>query len=758
MGDLANISGASFPASGAASAGSTGFSVITGGTHVGSTTDLPPGSGASGYIRSPDNGALNLRIDATSVPMQTNETDYWITCWWRFARTSAALPADQTNVQFQAWSNSGAKLINYMYIRNLAHIQGIGVQPALFTSSGTFAEKMHDTGSSGSSAVIPFDRWVFVCVHVRRSSTVGVLEFYVNGVLIQRCRDINTDTEVTAAQLQATTNMNWWAISGIRAEVCGPFRTYDTTGPVLRPMHSLTPATSDAAQVHGVDVADDVSNSNGKCWTYAGTATRAVTSYAVGGVSPNRKRWIYTGAGVTWAQTLIDQIGALPFNARGWATLALPVVQIRDGTGQLVVRNSGGTAILTLDVISAQLRLGATVLAPWVMADRYCLLVHFSSTGSIKGSLFNLTKNNSAVNAWSFDLGTWTAGAVGTVTVSGANATLAHECEGLWVMRWVPLAGVDSLSQSDANGLAPALATVNNIAAALSPTTDSNLIPDAAYTNRVWGLTFSPIVAVIGRAGATRRVLQQNVLDQLTHARGLDLINFDGGSVNEITSVSSAATQTSVLATLRADVESMCDQALARDCRVWLTTMPRRPYGGVWSPLQIETTDLFSIIIRSIASAKQSTNLHIRLSDTAARIADHSSLFSMPADSTHMNLAGSAEVAKQMVLGLTIPAVVPIPRSFVGVLLNGVFVPVSLTTTEQAISILTPAIERGSQPQVAVWAASAWLYDTAPGQADALRISVAANQIIVLKLDSDAFVFYVKTATGTATLQLMRTG
>lgn len=653
MGTLTTVTGSAWPTSGAASAGTSGLNTITGGTHVGST-DVPAGSAATGYIRGADNAALNVRIDPTTIPMQTNGTDYWVSMWWRFQLTATTLVADLTACQLNIFQNAGTKLRLYLYVRNLTHNPGLGIAAQEFLTGGT-AESLFSTGSSGSPPIIAFGQWVHLTLHVSRSTAAGVYEIYCNGILIQRQSALPTDGEVTAAQLQAQPNLSWPATNGIRAEVCGPIISYDGAGPALRPMHSLWPSTALIAQAHTVDMASDVSNSNGKCWTYTGTATRALVVYSAAGSTPARKRWSYTGSGVTWNQTTIDALGAVPYNERGWATLVFPMLYVPDGSGQIVLRNSGGSAILTLDVTSGQLQKGGVNQAAWDQADRYCLMIHIGSAGSLTGSLYDLTENNTAQNAWSFDLGSWTPAALGTVTVSGTTGTLAAECDGAWLYRWAPVAGVDSLSNVAASTVTPSMSMVNHVSSALAAPADSALVPNAAYPNRVWGMPARPIACVAGRSGQTRALFQTNVLDQLGFARGLEVVNCDGGSVNDLTTVSDVSTQTSKLESLQTLFGTMCDQGFARDWRVWLTTMLRRPTGGTWTTIQIETMDLLSAQIRATAAAKQSANLHLRLSDPANLIADHPAQYTVPADYTHPTATGSGEIAKQMVVGLSTP-------------------------------------------------------------------------------------------------------
>jgi hypothetical protein len=588
--------------------------------------------------------------------MQTNETDYWWSGWWRFARTATALAADATACQFNIVQNSGTKLRLYLYIRNQTHNPGLGLSVTEFLTGGT-SEGLYSTGASGSPPIIPFDSWTHLTFHVSRSSAAGVYELYVNGVLAMRCAGLPTDGECTAAQLQAQPNLSWPATAGIRAEFCGPVTSYDGTGPALRPMHSLNPATSLIKQAHLCDSASDVANSNGKFWTYIGTSTRTLTTYASSGSIPGRKRWVYSGAAATtWNQTLIDSVGTLPYNAKGWAGIVFPMLYVPSGSAQIVIRNASADAVLTLDIASSLLTKSGVTQAPWTAADRYSLMIHMSSSGAMTGTLSNLTQLNTAVNAWSFDLGAWTPSDIGTITVSGVLGASSSEADGVWIYKDIPCPGVDSLSHVMASTVTPNMAMVNHIASALASPIDAVLVPNPAYPNRIWGMAHRPIACVLGRSGQTRAIFQTNVMDQMTYSRGIEYINCDGGSVNDMVSISDEGSQASALSSLQTNLETMCEQTRARDCTVWMTTMVRRPTGGTWSALQIATMDLYSSIIRTVAASKQSSSLHIRLSDPATAIADHPSLFSVPADYTHPTATGDAEIAKQNVVTYSTPA------------------------------------------------------------------------------------------------------
>jgi hypothetical protein len=412
----------------------------------------------------------------------------------------------------------------------------------------------------------------------------------------------------------------------------------------------------------GCDVATDSTNRNGKCWTFSGTATRTATTYASGGKHPHRKRDVFSGSvGATWSRSLIDCVGTLPFSSFGWASIFLPATYFPDGTGQLVIEDNNRNPILTLDITGGNLKQGSTILAPWTTTQRYALAVHFGQTGSLCGSLYDLTGLQNAQRAWSFSLGSWSPSSIAAINVAGVLGASNQECDGAGVARWLTIAGVDSLSHVAAASVSPNLATVENIAEALAPPYDAALIPDGAYPNRKWmvaGRERRTIMIVSGRAGATLAAFKQHVWDHLDLARGLEIDLMDGPSVNEFVGIFDVTTQSSVLAGLKSNTEAILDEANARDSRVRLSTIVTRPNGGSptnWSTLQTDSMTLHAAQNRASSRAKQSTRGHILFSDPAAAIANHASLFVAGTDDVHPTASGVGEIAKQMILTDTTP-------------------------------------------------------------------------------------------------------
>lgn len=410
----------------------------------------------------------------------------------------------------------------------------------------------------------------------------------------------------------------------------------------------------------GCDVATDVANRNGKYWEYAGTAVRTPTNYATSGSNPQRKRDVWSGSvGATWSRSSRDIVGVLPFGPQGWASIALPMVYIPNGTFQLQIQKPDRTAIVTLDVTGGNLQKGGVTQAPWAVGDRLTLQVIFGSTGSLKGVLYNLTQLNISQNTWSFDLGTWTPGAVGFIKVSGVLGASSQEIDGAAVCKWYTVPGVDSLSHTTVSGLTPAMAMVEHVAGALAPPTDASLVPDAAYQNRVYvpaGQARRVHLTVMGRSGQTQASFKSFVTDFLfVHGRGVEIDLMDFASINEFSGISDLASQTAVLDAMETRLGQLCDQARDADCRVRISTGPTRPVGATWTALQSGAGPLWDVRLRRLAAQKQSPKNHIIFSDPAAAIPDHSVLFTA-GDDTHPNAAGDLEIAKQMILTQVIPA------------------------------------------------------------------------------------------------------
>lgn len=660
--------GQTWPLSGAASAGTTGLNSVTSLTHVAApASDLPPGSLSTGYLSGAANSTIDFKLVNNSTVMQVNETGAYFRFWLRAARNATALAADGTQILLFNMQN-GVNIRANLYVRNLTSNPGLTLDVVKSLASGAGLEGIASHGGAVSPALVAFDRWFEVCVQVQRSTAGGIFGVYLNRVLIGRHAGMNTDTEIGSAVLVSAHNFFIPGCNGITWQVgCdgNGITVDDAAGPGLRPLHALNPSGT-LGPWYGIDCALDDSNANGKHWSYSVSgATRAATKYAAGGNDTSRRRDVWSGAAAsTWQKTLIDQIGAPIYSSRGWCSLTFLMVYIPDGSAQIAIKNASGTNIAVLDIASGALKQGAVTLAPWAQADRYSLTVTFGADGTVCGWIHNLTQLNSAQNAWSFAMAGWTPANFGAVVCSGVLGASSQEIDGFAMSPLVTIACVDSLSHVASATVTPLMAIAEHHAKALALPTDGMLLPDGAQPNRSIGMERKAILVSTGRGGQTRASWQTNVWEWLDQARGLEIYNADGGSINELTAVNSEATRASVVGAVLANIERMCDQAKARDSIVWLTTMLRRPVGVTWTEIQMAARDDINRGILSIARRKQSLRRHIRLSDVAGRIANNEALIDV--DNIHTTTTADVTVARETILGLTTPS----PRAGIVVMLG----------------------------------------------------------------------------------------
>ena len=238
---IKRIEGDTWPTSGAATTTSTGFTTtMIGGTHVGST-DLPPGSKATGYIQGPaDTGDIQFRVGAGATEfLVNNEDDNWTSLWLRWVLTGTALAADGTATYLSNFQTGGSIIALRAYVRNLTHNPGysLSVQETL---TGGLTEGLQDfSGVGQGSTFVPFGRWFNLVRRVKRSTSGGMIECYVNGTLIGRQANLPTDGELGASVLQSQRDIWHPTQAGTQLQVTGPIYTYDGPGPDLRPLWDL---------------------------------------------------------------------------------------------------------------------------------------------------------------------------------------------------------------------------------------------------------------------------------------------------------------------------------------------------------------------------------------------------------------------------------------------------------------------------------------------------------------------------------------
>lgn len=652
--------GAGWPTSGAASAGTSGLSVCTGFTHVGSS-DLPPGSLATGFLRGADDAAVSWRLSAsTGVAFQGAALHHVERFWLRATRTATALAADNLFAYIHTFTDSGTKLRTELRIRNNSRDPGLAINITEFLTGGT-NEALNGVGSSGMQAAMAFGEWTEFCVHLFKDATNGFYAFYLNGVLVARQTGLDTST-LTSGALAAQWTMSPGATAGIRWDLCGTLENWGTDAVEIRPRHSLRPSSSFVARV---DLCRWINDSAASVPVrpmglylrrVSGTATLTPTAYASGGVNPLRYRVVVGGSAADVAVwETIDPLGAPVYNALGDCTVLFPMAYIASSTASLTlaIRNATDTADIAsvnLDGATAQFREGTTNKQAITNADRYQVCIHLSQDGSVTYTLVDQTKDLSAGQIlYSGTLTGWTPQELGRVRFSAVRGSSDVQCEGVVMARWWDLPVCDSMVAANTNGLTPVMAAATHVAASLNCGFEMFAVPGGNYRYKGLGAPFACSWAIGGRSGRTRDQVTSNLVAHMTHTRGCRLVNVDGGSINDIIAGAGPGTEESTADDMIADCATMATQCVATRNRAWFTTMiPRNRDGEANSTTtdQREALAFFNDKIREQVREFANNGL-MEWSDVTANIADPSTLFGA-GDAIHATGTGDATIALEM--------------------------------------------------------------------------------------------------------------
>jgi hypothetical protein len=652
MAQIANITGAAWPTSGAASAGTTGLNTCTGFTHA-TSADMPPGSVSAGIIQTVADAGGTVRIDAANVPLQT-DADHYVRLWVKAKRTATTLLTDGTSANIHdVVSSAATKLRTQFYCRNNAYLTGINIVVSEFLTGGNFV-CLSNLGGSGSQASIAFDQWTEIVWHIRKHASAGVYEVYINGVLIFSRYDLPTEGEILLADLGDDWRFIFPAWAGVQWQIAGPAESWNGDDISILPIQALNGGSdSDTQQTFPAVWV----NRKGAPWTATTSGAGALTyrDWATGGVNAQRRGFILGGSAAdVWTVTTAQDIGTLTYDASGWVSIAVSDFYLPSGASASIrFRNAGDTDdLLKIDIGGSQLSIGGTNKLTFDHADRWAVILHLSSSGGAKLSLSNLTDFVGAETLRSVDLGSWMPAAIGEirweVTLGSASCELGPMVVGtrLW------MAGIDSLSHAASNGSSPALATANHVVTYLPTCWDTQLIPGGPYMQRVNGLRRMNVVLIVGRSGATRTEFTTSTLPGFEHARAMGLVCVDAGSINDISTINSSNPAT-VTGTLNTQIRSMCDMLLPAGNTAWLSTQIRREQ-GTYTEQELNGTNLLNNYVRIIAAEKQTSDNRVWLSDVAAYIGKHATQFTA-GDDTHFNAAGDQLDAVYMATYRTTP-------------------------------------------------------------------------------------------------------
>jgi len=627
------IDGTAWPGSGTATTATTGFSVISANSWSHGTGDAPALAQTTRHLVSADNAGGNFSIDASANRFADGETHYWARFWLKAERTSAALPAENTSSIFWDVASSGTKLRTVMYTSQ----KGLSFNVFEFMTGGA-AFKVQNSN-------IAYDIWHEIILHISRSTSLGLCEVYANGAIISQANNLPTEAEITLDVLKT-----WWTLifpswSGVRWKLAAPMDGFAGNDIHVRPNDALFNSTAWVTKYlaplnanagvsdKGVSFAVD-SNS---------TATTQVINYSSSGTNPFKARFVFSGSGTVASVSTVNNVGHLPYNENGWATLSFDMIYVPAGSeATLIIQYATRATALTFSIADSELRCNGSLISTWVHGARMALLVHFSITGQATFTLLDLTSPITQQIAFSGQLPNLAPQPLGKTTYSVALGASGAELGGIMVSRWAILVGHDSLTHAVAAGVTPSYAAFNNVAAVIPFISEGSSVPgnypfSSSEISR-------QLAYVIGRSGYTRASFTSNVLQYLNYSRGICVMSIDGGSINDIGAINSSDPSTVVTGML-ANVQLMIDTLIAGGNRAWLSTMIPRVQGTTYTEQELQGIDDFNTGVRAIAES--ANNSDVFFSDVAAAVSDPAVLFTS-GDDTHFNPSGNATVAQLM--------------------------------------------------------------------------------------------------------------
>lgn len=558
------------------------------------TTDVPPGSAATGVLQSVEAQAASLRIDAANSACPSAGDHYWLRFWVRAIRTASALPAAQSTYGLYVWDGASNFLTLKFETNGAAALGWTPARGRAGLSAGTSSLLMQASGEEWFG----WGDWCELVVHVQRHASAGQFRIFVNGVLASHETGLDTNSTFNWAALggqSLTLALPAW--SGVVWQVCGPLESYSGTDIVVRPQFALNGPAALTNQLHlPCATAQAGALVQGCFGQVSGTGTVTLdTEYLNQIGSPCRRRLIFAGNGNSPVWTTLNAVGPLPYNEQGWATLAISDLLVPDGTSAIWQINKAGGAALwkffaTSGTLFAAYDTGQYAnLGLYVTAARHALLLHLNRDGRAAMTLIDLTSSPGQnvggyqATTHSQPLPAWTPQDIGAMSLTALPSASNIEMGFLAVCRRPTLYTLDSLSSTlhtPGSGNTTPLHNAYGIARSFPMQRECQCLPGGFYPLKHLGLERRVLLAPLGRPGLRRLDWTRNVLGPLLNTAGCEVIAFDAGSVNDITGIQSGDA-TVVLAELRGNFDTFLDWAIDRDCAVWIATMLPRDLRSV---------------------------------------------------------------------------------------------------------------------------------------------------------------------------------
>ena len=559
------------------------------------TTDVPPGSAATGVLQSVEAQAASLRLDAANSACPSAGDHYWLRFWVRALRTTNALPAAQSTYGMYLWDGA-SNFLNLTFEMNGASAKGWSLlRSRAGLSAGTASVIMQATGEEW----LAWGDWCELVVHVQRHASAGQWRVFVNGVLVSHETGLDTNSTFNWAALGGQSfALVLPAWSGVVWQVCGPLESYSGTDIVVRPQFALNGPAALTNQLHlPCATAQAGALTQGCFGLVSGTGTVTVdTEYLNQSGSPCRRRLIFAGNGNAPVWTTLSAVGPLPCNEQGWATLAISDLLVpTDGFAVWQINKVDGNPLYRFFISSgtlfAALEAGPYVnVAAWVHATvRYAVLLHLNRDGRAALTLIDLTRSPGqgasgyVTTTVSQPLANWAPQDVGAMSLTALPSASNVEMGFMAVCRRPTLYTLDSLSSNPhtpGSGNTTVLQNSWGIARSFPMQRECQCLPGGYYPLKHLGLERRVPLAPLGRPGLRRNDWTRNVLGPLLNTAGCEIIAFDAGSVNDITGIQSGDAA-GVLAELQGNFDAFLAWAIEHDCAAWIATMLPRDLRSV---------------------------------------------------------------------------------------------------------------------------------------------------------------------------------
>lgn len=580
------ITGADWPTSGAASAGTTGLNAITGFTHVGST-DVPEGSLATGYLESTEGQAANIKLEATGTGCASDNTEYWRTLFVRGVRSGNNLPSGSTTA---AESIGSPTQILLSFTQVTTNSPGFAFNLQVGTTADDaagYVKRARYRDLSQAETMLGWGAWHKITIHIVRSSTIARYEVFCGKKLVEA---INMDLNTNVVWANQTLQFALPAWSGVKWQVCAPITSVATANSIgLRPDYSIEGSGNYVTKIFEPFGVTSTAYTDGIDFVSSGTGTVAVdTEYlASGGQSPFRRRLSMSGSGNAPVATSVDDIGTLPYNEYGWATVAFSDLYVPSGgVLNIQLRNAANDANAVLvQITGGSLFVSSANLCPWTVTSRFCLLLHLHEDGRAAYTLINLTLSpltNKIV--FSGPIADWTPQALGKLIYASVPGASANEIGLCAICKWATVSLIDSLtaaSYTPGSGGTVAISYSSSVARRFPYGEERQNIPGGHWPHKELGAPRRLVICPSGASGLTRRQWQQFVWSGFDESHGIEFLMVDGGSINDVFAVLASATAlTGTLAQLKYNLRRMLQQCAENRNKVWGATMLARTLGA----------------------------------------------------------------------------------------------------------------------------------------------------------------------------------